>query len=359
MIAELDVGHAYVSGGESFAPPRPPAMLIGASFELDHRAGRYRIARVLAGDNSDPLYRSPLTEVGVDVAEGDYLLAVNGIALDHTENPYALLREQAGPIVELFVSPTPRRADGRAVRIETRDSEQPLRYYERVMRNRDAVDRLSDGRIGYLHLPDMGPSGLREFIRSYYGQIRRDGLIVDVRGNGGGNVSQMILERLFRKPYSLGYVQGERYPRVYPWGMGGNRVFTGEIAVVADETTLSDGEAFTWTFQQAGRGPVIGARTWGGVIGIDDTGATVDGGALRVPQFALADTHGQWVVEGTGVVPDIPVENSPVALAEGRDPQLERAVEELLRMLGNDRPGRLASPAPGPDKRASSDRSGQ
>lgn len=359
MIAELDVGHAYVFGGDTWVPPRPPAMLIGASFEFDRAVGRYRIARILAGDNSDPLYRSPLTEVGVDVAEGDYLLAVNGVELDQTQNPYDLLREQAGAVIELLVSATPDRADGRTARVETRDSEQPLHYYRQVTGNRETVERLSDGRIGYVHLPDMGPAGLREFIRSYYGQIRKDALIVDVRGNGGGNVSQMILERLFRKPYSLGYVQGERSPRVYPWGMGGSRVFTGEIAVIADETTLSDGEAFTWTFQQAGRGPVIGARTWGGVIGTDDTGATVDGGNLRVPQFALADINGNWVVEGTGVIPDIPVENSPEAFAEGRDPQLERAVAELLRVLGTSHPGQLATPAPGPDKRSLRERSGQ
>lgn len=346
MIAELDVGHAYVFGGDTWAPPRPSAVLIGASFEFDAGAGRYRVAQILAGDNSDAVYRSPLNEVGVDVSEGEYLLAVNGVELDRTQNPYALLREQGGPVVELLVSPTPARADGRVVLIEARSSEQPLHYYVRVARNREIVNTLSDGRIGYLHLRDMGPAGLREFIRTYYGQIRKDGLIVDVRGNGGGNVSQMILERLLRKPYSLGYVQGERYPRIYPWGMGGNRVFTGVIAVIADETTLSDGEAFAWTFQQSGLGPVIGARTWGGVIGTDDTGATVDGGGLRVPQFALASANGQWVVEGTGVIPDIPVENTPAELAAGRDRQLERAVEELLDALGDRRPGTLPPPTP-------------
>jgi tricorn protease len=196
----------------------------------------------------------------------------------------------------------------------------------------------------------MGGPGIREFIRSYYGQIRKDGLIVDVRGNLGGNVSQMILERLLRTPYSLGYVTGEKYPRVYPWGFGGSRVFTGEIAVIADETTLSDGEAFTWTFKQSGRGPVIGKRTWGGVVGISDAGITVDGGRLRVPQFAMADLQGNWVVEGTGVVPDIEVDNTPTDMIKGYDAQLRRAVKELMDKLGDHRPGKLPTPAPAPDK---------
>lgn len=350
MIAELNVGHAYVFGGDAWDLPRPPAVLIGASFELDTQAGRYRIARILPGDNSDPVYHSPLTQVGVDVDAGDYLLAINGVDLTSDGNPYSLLREQAGPLVELVVSPTPDYTDSRRVLVKPLDSEQPLVYYAWVEGNRRTVDELSGGRIGYLHLPNMGAGGIREFIRSYYGQIRKDGLIVDVRGNTGGNVSQMILERLFRKPYSLGYVHGEKYTRVYPWGIGGNRVFTGEIAVIANETTLSDGEAFTWTFQQAGRGPVIGTRTWGGVIGIDDTGVTVDGGGVRVPQFALANTAGEWVVEGTGVVPDIPVANLPTDALAGRDRQLERAVAELLRMLGGRHPGQLAAPEPGPDR---------
>lgn len=350
MVAELNVGHAYVFGGDSWSPSRPRSSLLGATFEFDPTANRYRIGHIYEGDNSDKLFRSPLTEVGQRASSGEYVLAIDGVDLTGKQNPYTLLREIGSDVVELVISPSPDYADSRALVVDTVRSEQPLIYFDWVEGNRKRVEELSAGKLGYLHIPDMGPTGIREFIRSYYGQIRKDGLIVDVRGNTGGNISQMILERLFRKPYSLGYVQGEKHARVYPWGVGGARVFSGEIAVLADETTLSDGEAFTWTFQAAGRGPVIGTRTWGGVVGIDETGRTVDGGGMRVPQFALADRDGQWVVEGVGVVPDIEVDNSPVDLIEGRDSQLDRAIVELLSMLDGREAGTLPESAPGPNK---------
>lgn len=350
MISELNVGHAYVFGGDTIAPDRRSVPLIGAKFRLDEAADRYRIGKIYAGDNSDVHYRSPLTELGVDVEPGDYVLSINGSALTGSQNPFAVLREQVAGKLEIVVSPTPDPVDGRRVVVDSVDSEQPLIYYEWVGHNREIVDARSGGRIGYLHLPSMGPDGIREFIRSYYGQIRKDGLVVDVRGNLGGNVSQMILERLFRRLYSLGYVKGEKPVRTYPWGVGGARVFSGEIAVIANENTLSDGEAFTWTFQQAGRGPVVGTRTWGGVVGIDDTGSTVDGGGIRVPQFAFADTGGRWVVEGRGVFPDIEVHNTPADALAGRDRQLEAAVDAIEDALDGRNPGRLPEAQAPPNK---------
>lgn len=350
MIGELNAGHAYVFGGDQGLPDRPDPALLGARYVFDEATGAYRISDILAGDNAEDRYRSPLTEVGVNVNAGDYVLEVNGVSLSKTVTPYEVLKNAGGGLVELVVSNSPNRNGARRVVVNPIGYEGDLLYHEWVERNRERVEVASDGRLGYVHIPDMNVDGVREFIKGYYGQIRKDGLVVDVRGNGGGNVSQMILERLLRAHFSNGYVTGEKYPRVYPWGVGGRKVFTGEIAVIANERTLSDGDAFTWTFQQSGKGPVIGKRTWGGTVGIDNTGALLDGGGVRVPQFALAGSDGSWVVEGEGVTPDIDVENDPVSEMAGEDRQLDEAVETLLATLGDSRPGKLAPPAAAPVK---------
>ncbi len=350
MISELNVSHAYVFGGDTSQVKRPVPALLGAEFEFDARSETYRISRVLAGDNSEDRYRSPLTEVGIDVNVGDFILKINGRTLSRSLPPFAVLRDSGGSLIELLVNDGPTLQGARTELVNPVSSEASLRYLEWTTRNREFVRRQSDGRVGYLHIPNMGGDGIREFIKWYYGQIRSDGLIIDVRGNAGGNVSQMILERLLRKHYSTGYVKGEKYPRTYPWGVGGAKVFTGELAVIADQTTLSDGDAFTWTFKQAARGPIIGMRTWGGVVGIDNTGPVLDGGGMNVPQFPLADSKGQWVVEGEGVLPDVVVENSPASLVDGHDLQLERAVQNMLNTLGEDSPGRLPNAATAPVK---------
>ncbi|MCV6605926.1 MAG: PDZ domain-containing protein, partial [Porticoccaceae bacterium] len=310
MISELNIGHAYVYGGDGLHTKRPKAALLGARFAFDRKAGEFQITDILAGDNSEKRYRSPLTEVGVDVQVGDYLLAVNGIKLNTYRNPFELLRTMGGQdSVELTVRN--RRGKIRHVAVAPIASENNLLYLQQVEANSRKVAELSGGRLGYIHIPDMAGTGLQEFIKRFYPQIRRDGLVVDVRGNLGSNASQMIIERLLRPAYSYGYVQGERHSRIYPWGDEGMKVFTGDIIVLADETTLSDGEAFTWTFQQSGKGKVVGVRTWGGTVGTGETGVVVDGGGMRVPQYPLADLEGNWVVEGTGVIPDIEVANDP------------------------------------------------
>lgn len=350
MIAELNVGHAYVFGGDRALPDRPDAGLLGARFEYDAKADAYKISDILKGDNAEQRYRAPLAEFGVDVGVGDYVIDINGRELNREITPYETLRTVGGEPVELTVNNTASRNGAHKLIVDPVASERNLIYYDWVRKNRERVDELSNGRIGYLHIPNMSADGIREFIKWYYGQIRKDGLLIDVRGNGGGNVSQMIMERLLRPHYSNGYVQGERFPRTYPWGVGGAKVFTGELAVLANERTLSDGDAFTWTFKQTKRGPIIGRRTWGGVIGIDNTGQLLDGGGVFVPQFAFADSKGRWVVEGEGVAPDIDVENDPASLIEGVDPQLERGVFELLQQIGDRSPGTLTPAQEAPVK---------
>jgi len=341
MIAELNAGHAYVTGGDWYAPPRPRVALLGARLALDAATHRYRVAKVLRGQNEEPRYRSPLTEVGVAVAVGDYLLAIDGQPLEGNVDPYRLLRHKAGRPVELLVNATADPAGARTVLVDPIDDEQDLLYLDWVLTNRERVDRLSGGRFAYVHVPDMGENGIREFIKWYYGQVRKEGLILDDRNNGGGNVSQMLIERLRRTLLGVGFGRHADYPTTYP-----SVVFTGPMVCLLNENSASDGDIFPWMFRQSGLGPLIGKRSWGGVVGITSHGPLIDGGGCNVPEFSNNDASGAWAVEGHGVDPDIVVENDARAVLEGRDPQLERAVEELLRLAAKDPAALPTRPAP-------------
>jgi tricorn protease len=344
MVAELSVGHAYIVGGDMGLPPRPDTGLLGARLALDAQSGRYRFTEIFAGEAAEPKYRSPLAEVGVDVEVGDYLLAVNGRPLAAPTNPYELLVGAGGGLVELLVADTAAGANSRSIVMEPLADENKLLYLKWVLANRARVDAATGGRVGYLHLPDMGADGIYEFIKWYYGQIRKQGLIIDVRGNGGGNVSQMVINRLDRKLIFLEYARGVDDTETYP-----NVVFTGPMAAILDEDSASDGDIFPAAFKARGLGPLIGKRSWGGVVGITDHGPLLDGGTVYVPQFGHADANGQWAIEGHGVDPDIEVDNPPEAVMRGEDPQLSRAIEEVLRRLETN-PGTLPPRPPAPVK---------
>jgi len=328
MVAELNIGHAYIEGGDWEIPARPKVALPGARFELDPRAGRYRIAEILRGQNEEERYRSPLTEVGVDVREGDYVLAIDGIDLAAADNPYRLLRNKADRPVRLTVNARPDAKGARTVSFRPIASEVELRYFAWAARNRERVDKLSSGRIGYLHVPDMGEDGIREFIKWYYPQLRKEGLIVDDRANGGGNVSAMLIDRLRRTLLGTGFSRTSEDTETYP-----PATFVGPMACLLNETSASDGDIFPYMFRQAGLGPLIGKRTWGGVVGIDDHGPMIDGGRVYVPEGGTASADGRWVIEGHGVDPDIVVENDVRSVLQGRDPQLERAVAEVTKAM--------------------------
>ena len=328
LVAELSNSHTYVGGGDLGLPPKPHAGLLGARFALDAASGRYRIAKILDGENDEERYRSPLTELGVDVHEGDYVIAINGQPLTAKENPYRLLRTAPGQLVQLTVSKTPSSDGARTVLVKPIDDEQPLNYYAWTRHNRDYVAKASNGQIGYLHIPDMGADGIREFIKWYYPQLRKQGLVVDVRDNGGGNVSAMVIERLSRKLLGLEYGRGFDITGTYP-----QQTFLGHLAALCNGTTASDGDIFSYMFKQAKLGPLIGTRTWGGVVGINGWGPLIDGGEVFVPQFASANTEGQYVIEGHGVDPDIVVEQDVSAQLAGKDPQLDRAIEELQKAI--------------------------
>jgi len=341
MVAELNVSHAYIAGGDWETPDRPQAALPGAVFELDPASDRYRIAEIFAGHNEEPRYRAPLTEIGVDAGVGDYVLAIDGEELLGSDNPYRVLLHRADRPVRLTLNDEPAFDGAREVAFTPVTEERSLRYLAEVEVNRRKVSEMTDGRVGYLHIPDMGAQGIQEFVKWFYGQVRKEGLVIDVRGNGGGNVSQMLIERLGRRILGTTFARTYDTPGTYP-----AVAFHGHLVCILDEDSASDGDIFPYRFREAGLGPLIGKRSWGGVIGITSHGPLLDGGSVNVPQFGTNGADGSWVVENVGVEPDIEVENDPRSVIAGRDPQLERAVEEVLRMMREDPKALPERPAP-------------
>jgi tricorn protease len=342
MISELTIQHAYIEGGDFEIPPRPKVALPGARFDIDREIGRYRISKIFEGQNEEEIYRSPLTEIGVNVSVGDYILKVNGEELRADDDIYRLLRGKADSPVQLTVNSKPTLEGARTVTYKPITDESNLIYLDWVTGNRNKVTELSGGRIGYLHVPDMGANGIREFIKWYYGQLGKEGLIIDDRANGGGNVSRMLIERLRRKVLALNYARTNDEAGTYPDG-----AFLGPMVCLLDENSASDGDIFPAMFREAGLGQLIGKRSWGGVVGISGRGPLIDGGVVYVPESAFASAKGEWIIEGHGVDPDIEVDNDPKQVIAGHDPQLERGVEELMKKLKGTRvklPPRPAAP---------------
>ncbi len=344
MIAELTVQHAYVEGGDFQLPARPHAGLPGARFSVDAASGRYRIAKIFSGQNDEEIYRSPLTEIGVDAKVGDYVLAINGEDVTTKRDIYEFLRHAGDGPVQLLLNSSPSVTGARKVTYRPVAAETNLIYMDWVEQKRRRVDELSNGRIAYMHLPDMGEAGIREFIKWYYPQLMKEAFLIDDRVNGGGNISRMVIERLNRTLLSVQYSRTIETPSTYPDG-----IFIGPKAVLLDANSGSDGDIFPWMFKTAGLGPLIGQRSWGGVVGITDHGQLMDGGHVNVPEFAYANAKGEWTVEGHGVDPDIVVENDPKSVIDGHDPQLERGVAELLKKLNQSTP-KLPAHAPYPVK---------
>lgn len=343
MIAELSNSHAYITGGDLGLPKRHDVALPGARFTLDAASGRYRISKIYAGQNQEEIYRSPLTEVGVKAHVGDFVLAIDGRELTANMNPYELLRNKAAEPVELTLNSKPSLEGAWKTTFRPIKDEANLIYLAWVTHNRRYVARATHGRVGYIHLPDMGAAGIREFIKYYYPQIRKQGLIVDDRGNGGGNVSQMIIERLSRKLLGTEFSRTSHYTGTYP-----SRVFYGPMACLINQTSASDGDIFPYMFRRAGLGPLIGKRTWGGVVGISGHGPLLDGGSVFVPEFfAAATPQGKLAIEGHGVDPDIVVDNDPASVIAGKDPQLDRAIAEVLKAI-KAHPRKLPSRPPDP-----------
>ncbi|MEP6786969.1 MAG: S41 family peptidase, partial [Acidobacteriota bacterium] len=341
MQSELTVQHAYIDGGDFNLPPRVRVALPGARFELDKASGRYKISKIFGGQNEEDIYRSPLTEVGSTANVGDYVLAINGEDVTGSRDIYSYLRGKGDTTVTFTVNSTPSMTGSHTVTFRPVTNESDLVYMDWVDSNRRRVDQMSGGRLGYLHIPDMGPAGIREFIKWYYPQLNKEGLVVDVRANGGGNVSRMIIERLGRKVLGMNFTRGNQDATTYPDG-----AFLGPMIGILDANSASDGDIFPYMFRQAGLGQLVGTRSWGGVVGITNHGNLIDGGVVNVPEFALLNLKGEYIIEGYGVDPDIEVENDPKSVIAGRDPQLERSVTELMKKITTPvkLPGRPADP---------------
>jgi tricorn protease len=328
MIGELNNGHTYVAGGERPETPRIKLGLLGAEVSRDPATRAYRIDRILPGENWDKQTRSPLTAVGVDVKPGDYILAINGTPVSTLPNLYDALIGTADKQVILRVNSKPTDAGARDVTVVPTDNEAPLYYLAWVQKNIDEVSKKTGGEVGYMHIPDMGRPGLNEFTKLYFPQIRKKALIVDVRGNGGGFVSPLVIERL-RRALVMVEIARNGVPRPDP-----NDTFLGPMVTLINEFSASDGDIFPYRFKTLGLGKLIGKRTWGGVIGIRDSLPLVDGGQFFKPEFALYSKDGkEWIIEGHGVDPDIIVDNDPGKEFRGEDQQLDRAILEIQAEL--------------------------
>jgi tricorn protease len=328
MIGELNSGHTYVGGGECPKPERIPLGLLGAELTRDAQTGYYQIARILRGENWVKSERSPLTEIGVDAKEGDYILAIDGRSTAEVKNIYELLVNKAGKQVTLKLNSKPELAGSHDTIVVPTNSEEDLYYYTWVQGNIEKVTKATDGKVGYIHVPDMGVPGLNEFVKHFYPQIRKKALIIDVRGNGGGNVSPMLIERLRREVVMIDFARNT-VPAPDP-----EEMIYGPMVCLADEFSASDGDLFTYRFKQYKLGKVIGKRTWGGVIGIRGTLPLLDGGFLNKPEFSRYSVDGKnWIIEGHGVEPDITVDNDPAKEYAGIDQQLDKAIEVILEEL--------------------------
>jgi tricorn protease len=348
MIGELANSHTYTGGGDY--PDLQPVNVgvLGVDFEADAANNLYRFKKIYKGENWNAALRSPLTEPGVDVKEGDYLLAVNGRPLRVAQNPYELFVNTAGENVTLSVNSKPGEEGARNVVVKPISSEFSLRELDWIEGNRRKVDQATGGRVGYVYLPDMEDAGLNEFVKQYFPQIRKEGLIFDVRYNGGGFVDQIILERLRR------ILGGMESARNFESSTIPDMVFHGSMVCVTNEYAASDGDFFTYFFKHYKLGPVIGMRTWGGVRGIRGYIPLLDGGYVTRPEFSLYGLDSQWLIENRGVQPDIVVDNRPDQVMAGHDPQLEKAIEIAMKEIQEHpkklppRPADLPAYPPGP-----------
>ncbi len=335
---ELNAGHLYVNWGDIPVVDRHDGGLIGAELTADE-SGRYRITKIFPGENWHPAFRSPLTEPGVDVSEGDYLLAIDGHELTTAENPYRWLQNKAGRPVTLTVSDQPGMEGARDARVRPIARETNLRYLDWVQDRRRRVDEASGGRIGYIHLPNTAVEGNRELFKNFYPRTDFDALIIDDRYNGGGFIPDRMIELLDR-PVLAYWARRDIEPMRTP-----GFVHDGPKAMLINGLAASGGDALPYFFRERGLGPLIGTRTWGGLIGLSGNPGLADGGSVSVPRFRFYDRAGQWVVEGVGVSPDIEVVDRPDDVAAGRDPSLERAIEVLLEQLQADPPSSVEQPA--------------
>ncbi len=325
LIAELSSSHTYRGGGDLENAPRRPVGYLGVNWELND--GAYRIKKIIHGAPWDNEVRSPLDAPDIDVKEGDYILAVNGISLDPSKDPWASFEGLSGKTVELTVNSNPSLEGARKVIIKTMTSETRLRNLAWIEANRQTVEKETNGKIGYIYVPSTGVDGQNELFRMFLAQQDKQGLIVDERFNNGGQIPDRFVELLNRKPLAFWAV---RDGKNWQWPPNAN---FGPKVMLINGWSGSGGDAFPYFFREAGVGPLIGMRTWGGLIGISGAPQLIDGGSVTVPTFRMYSPEGKWFPEGHGVEPDIKVVDDPAQLAKGIDPQLERGIKEVMELL--------------------------
>jgi tricorn protease len=330
LIGELNSSHTYRSGGDTENAEQKAVGYLGVDFVFEN--GAYRIKKILEGAPWDSEVRSPLKEPGIDVKEGDYLLAVNGLQLDVTQEPYAAFQGLSEKPVFLTVSDEPTLEGSREVLVQTLASESRLRNLAWIEDHRRRVSEASGGKIGYVYVPDTGRHGQNELVRQFRGQIDKAALVIDERFNSGGQIPDRFVEMLGRSV--LNY-WGVRDGRDWSWPQVAHN---GPKAMLINGWSGSGGDCFPYYFQKSGLGPLIGTRTWGGLIGMTGAPALIDNGSVSVPTFGIYSTKGEWIIEGHGVDPDIQVIDDPSLMAKGEDPQLDRAVQELLKSLKKNPP---------------------
>jgi tricorn protease len=328
LIGELVVGHAYRWGGDVPATDTVPVGLLGADLVLD--AGHVRIARIYDGERWNPELQAPLAIPGLQVHEGDVLVAIDGVPVGADTNPFGLLTHKAGRSVVLTVADAPGSRDTRQVTVQAVADEKALRHRAWLEDNRRRVDALSGGRLAYLYVPNTSTAGYDGFTRGFYSQLDKQGVIVDERYNGGGLVADFIVDMLRRQPLNW-HVTREGQP--YPSPLG---VIPGPRVMIVNQYAGSGGDCLPHYFRLLGLGPIVGTRTWGGLVGIYGYPSLMDGGVVTAPRIAFYGPDGSWTAENVGVPPDVEVEITPADFQAGRDPQLERAVQLAVEALEAD-----------------------
>lgn len=337
MLGELTVGHLYVQGGDVPDPKRVPGGLLGADYKIEN--GRYRFSRIFNGENWNPQLKAPLTQPGVNVAAGDYLLAVKGRNLTAADNIYQFFEGTAGKQVTIKVGPNPDGSGSRDVTVVPITSEMGLRNLSWIEENRRKVDQMSGGKLAYVYLPDTAQGGYTFFNRYFFSQLDKDGAVIDERFNSGGQAADYVIDYL-RKPLMSFWAVRDGEDWRQPFG-----TMPGPKVMLVNEYSGSGGDYMPYMFRRAGIGPLIGKRTWGGLVGIGGYPSLIDGGSVTAPHFAFYSPEGKWEIENHGVAPDVDIEFDPKAWREGRDIQLEKGVQMLLDDLKKNPPKKYQRPA--------------
>lgn len=339
MVSELCSSHTYVGGGDTPRASRVNVGLLGADYELDKVNNLYKFKKIYQGENWNPGSTAPLSQHGVDVKVGDYLLAVNGIELKYPTNLWSLFQDTAGKEITITVNSKPGMDGAREVIVTPLGGEGRLRYIDWVVGNWNRVQKLSGGKIGYIHLPNTMYDSYASLMRGFYAQVNEmDAIIFDGRFNGGGLIPELFVDKMDR-PSLNGWVTrattGWRTPAFS---------FQGQMAYLINAFAGSGGDALPYYFKHRGLGPLVGTRTWGGLIGISGNPALMDGGSVTLPDFGVHNEEGEWIIENEGVSPDIEVDDRPDLIIEGHDPTIEKAVEVLLKNIKEKGNGKLKVP---------------